>query len=246
LGRLQELAALAAAANERRPTPRPIRRFGDLLEALRLHPIARRLDLAFSPERLLADLAAIDESWWGRHLGPYHDGSWESVALWAPRGDRSEQRSGGGTFGATEALERCPYFEQVLAAFPCEKNRVRLMRLRAGGHILRHSDPVHQVAADLIRVHVPVATSPAVRFLVRDQVVRMGPGEVWHVDVRFPHEVRNHAATHRVHLVLDLIPNPAVDALLRSAHAVGYGLLAGYYVRHSLPERLRRFLKVGN
>ena len=35
-----------------------------LNQALRLYPFARKLPLAFEPDRLRTDLAAIDESWW--------------------------------------------------------------------------------------------------------------------------------------------------------------------------------------
>lgn len=248
MSRLQELAALAAAkAAASRPAPPPaVRRPGDVAAALVRHHIARKLRVAFSEERLQADLRQIDPAWWGQHLGPYHDGAWEAVALWAPRGDRREQRSQGGPFAATEALKRCPYFAEVMSAFACDKSRVRLMRLRAGGHILRHSDPLHQINPQLIRVHVPIVTSPAVKFWVRDRLVAMGPGEAWHVDVRFPHEVHNQGDIDRVHLVLDLVANPAIADMLRDAESVGKGYLTAYYVRHSLPERLRRALKVGN
>jgi hypothetical protein len=93
---------------------------------------------------------------------------------------------------------------------------------------------------------VPVVTSAAVKFWVNDRLVVMRPGEAWHVDVRFPHEVHNQGTADRVHLVLDLIANPATVALLRGAESVGKGFLTGYFVRHSLPERLRKALKVGN
>ena len=248
MSRLQERAAQAAAqaAASRPAPPRAIRRMSDVAAALTPHPLARKLDLAFSADRLQADLRQIDDAWWGTHLGPYHDGGWQSVALWAPRGDRREQRSQGGAFAATEALKRCPYFAEVMAAFACDKNRVRLMRLKAGSHILRHSDPLHQIDPDLVRIHVPVVTSPAVKFWVNDRLIVMRPGEAWHVDVRFPHEVHNQGDADRVHLVLDLVASAGTASLLRGAETIGRGFLTGYFVRHSLPDRLRRALKVGN
>jgi hypothetical protein len=135
---------------------------------------------------------------------------------------------------------------EVMAAFPCDKNRVRLMRLRAGGRILRHSDPLHQIDRTLVRLHVPVVTSPAVRFVVGDHPLAMRPGEVWHVDVRFPHEVHNESTEHRVHLVLDLLAGPALASLLAAGRALHYGFLTGYYLRHSLPAGVRQRWKIGN
>jgi quercetin dioxygenase-like cupin family protein len=249
MSRLQELAALAAAQQQaqlRAQAPWAIRRWRDVLEAARPHAFARQLAESFSAERLQADLAGVDPAWWGRHLGPYHDGAWESISLWAPRGDLREQRSLGGAFGPTQALKACPYVAEVLARFPGEKNRVRFMRLRAGGHILRHSDPLHQIDPKLIRVHVPVVTSPAVRFLVNDRRVVMQPGEVWHVDVRFPHEVHNEGDVDRVHLVIDLVANAELRARLAKARSLGRGFLTGYYVRHSLPAWARERWKIGN
>jgi aspartyl/asparaginyl beta-hydroxylase len=66
-------------------------------------------------------------------------------------------------------------------------------------------------------------------FHVNDQRIVMRPGEGWHVDGRFPHEVHN-AGTHpRVHLVLDLVGNAETDALLAGAESSGQGRLTAYF-----------------
>ena len=197
-------------------------------DLFRQYPIARRLSPHFHADRLAHDLSRIDETWWGVHEGPYHDGAWEAVALWAPRGDRREQRSFGGEFAATEALALCPYLAEVIDGVPGQKNRVRLMRLRPGGHILRHSDPIHQIDESLVRLHVPVRTNDDVQFLVNDVRVRMDVGELWHVDVRFPHEVKNGGSSPRIHLVMDVLRNAPLDALLDIAEPVGTGSLREY------------------
>lgn len=216
-----------------------------LREALGAHAIARRLAPRFDTGRLEADLGRVHESWWARHQGPYHDGAWESVSLWAPRGDLREQTSKGGAFAATPALHFCPYVAEVLEQFPAERNRVRLMRLRPGGHILRHSDPLHTIARDLVRLHIPMLTNPEVRFLVNDVRVPLQAGETWHVDVRFPHEVANLGDTMRVHLVMDLIRNSELSRLLEGGVTLGTGMLTGYYARHLLPGRARQWFGIG-
>jgi quercetin dioxygenase-like cupin family protein len=208
--------------------------------------VARKLPLTFAPARLIADLASVPESWWSRHAGPFHDGAWESVSLWAPRGDMREQRSFGGAFAATPALQACPYLAEVLNAFPGVRNRVRLMRLRAGGRILRHSDPIHKVSRELTRIHIPIVTSPAVTFLVNDKPLPLRPGEAWTIDVRFPHEVINASGEDRVHLVIDLVRDAALQGLLDRSTVYGRGLLLGYFVRHSLPVSVQRWLHIGN
>ncbi len=215
-------------------------------DAFRRHPIARRLTPRFEPQALAADLERFTEPWWSRHAGPYHDGAWESVSLWAPRGDPLEQRSFGGAFSATPALAMAPAIGRVLDAFPCDRNRIRLMRLKPGGRILRHSDPLHTIDPRLVRLHVPVVTDSDVHFLVDDARIQMQPGEVWHVDVRFPHEVANRGQVTRVHLVMDLIRDPYLDRLLAEGTPLGHGRLLGYYARHTLPQGLRRALRLAN
>lgn len=217
-----------------------------LRDAVRRHPIARRLEPRFDAGALAADVAKFGDPWWHPHAGPYHDGAWESVSLWAPRGDAFEQRSVGGAFAATPALAMAPAIRAVLDRFPCERNRIRLMRLRPGGRILRHSDPLHTIDPRLVRLHVPIVTSDAVFFLVNDVRVEMRPGEAWHVDVRFPHAVENRGSALRVHLVMDLVRNAALEELLSAGAPAGFGRLVGYYAAHSLPSSLRRALHVGN
>jgi hypothetical protein len=208
--------------------------------------VALRLPLSFDPDRLAADLDRMEPDWWHAHLGPYHDGNWQAIALWAPNGDRTSQFSRGGAFAATEALRRCDYIGDVIESFPGRKNRVRFLKLRAGGHIFLHSDPLHTIETGIVRLHVPVRTNPSVAFVVDGHRLVMRPGEVWYVDVRFKHSVSNSGAEDRVHLVVDVIPNPALSALLAQAESSGKGMLAGYFLKHSLPRRLVHWLDIGN
>jgi|SRR5688572_5408048 len=230
-----------------RPSWLPSRRGpGSFRDAFIRHPIARKLPLSFSPEHLRQDLDRIPGDWWEPHESAYHDGGWESVSLWAPNGDRRQQRSRGGAFQATDALRLCPYFHAVLDTFPGKRHRVRLMRLRAGSRILRHSDPIHTISAALTRVHVPIVTSRDVWFRVNGVRLLLMAGDAWTVDVRFRHEVENRSALHRVHLVIDLLPDAAFQTLSDCAVIPARGLLLGYFMRHSLPASLRRWGKVGN
>lgn len=208
--------------------------------------VALRLPARFEPDRLAADLAAMDESWWEKHRGHYHDGSWESVALYAPGGSRTEQTSFGGTFAPTEALRRCSYVQEVVDSLPGRKNRVRFLRLRAGGEIFPHSDPMHQIDPALVRLHIPVVTNPAVDFRVNGASVRMNPGETWYVDVRFRHSVRNGGDSHRVHLVVDIVADAALRALMDQSESTGKGYLTGYFLKHAMGQRLVRLLGIGN
>jgi len=215
-------------------------------EALTPHPFARRLRMHFDPVSLNGALAKQRDDWWSPHLGPYHNGGWESISIWAPNGNLREQRSGGGAYAKTVAALVSPYIWSVVEEFDCQKSRVRLMRLKPGGQILRHSDPLHDISPRMVRLHVPICTNPDVHFVVNRRRVEMLPGEVWHIDVRFPHEVQNHGDGDRVHLVLDLQRNSKLDALLGDAQAVGTGYLTSYYIKQFLPHAVKRAFNIGN
>ena len=120
------------------------------------------------------------------------------------------------------------------------------MRLKAGGHIYRHSDPLHTISNTLTRIHVPVVTSAAVSFLENDSAIPLCPGEAWVIDVRFPHQVENRSDHDRVHLVIDLLRDHALQTLLDQSVDYGHGLLLGYFIRHSLPGNVKRWLNIGN
>src|SRR5712691_1372317 len=169
------------------------------------YPIAVRLPKSFEIGLPREEVNKLPETWWQQHQGPYHNGGWETISLWAPGGDRGNQRSFGASFAATEALSASPNLKKIIDSLPGEKNRIRLMRLRPGGVIERHSDPMKDINPSLVRLHMPIDTNPKVDFRVAGRKIIMLPGEVWLIDVRFPHEVRNEGDTMRVHLVADLL-----------------------------------------
>lgn len=208
--------------------------------------IALRLQPRFDPVRLAADLARMEESWWQNHLSDYHDGNWQSISLYAPGGARTNQFSHGGEFAPTEALERCAYLRHVIDSLPGRKNRVRLLRLRAGGAIFPHSDPLHHIDPALIRLHVPVQTNPLVEFRVNGVPVPMLAGETWFVDVRFRHSVSNGGESDRVHLVADIAVNGELRAMMSDAESMGTGRLTTYFLKHALGKRVVRMLGIGN
>lgn len=208
--------------------------------------VALRLPLKFDAARLMGDLDRMPEPWWHVHRGPYHDGNWEAIALWAPNGKRTEQSSKGGAFAATEALWLCDYVPEVIKTFPGRKSRIRFLKLRAGGHIFPHSDPLHQIDNGIVRIHVPVRTNPSVDFTVHGKRIVMQAGQSWYVDVRFRHSVDNPGNEDRVHLVIDVVPNPELSDLFAQAASSGKGMLTGYFLKHSLPRSLVRRLGLAN
>jgi hypothetical protein len=180
-----------------------------------------KLPLRFDVQQLNADLERIAPDEWVPHFNKgYYEGEWSGVALRSVRGatlslypDPNAQ----GSFADTDVLERCPYFRQVLAAFECELESVRLLRLRAGSQIREHRDYRLGLEDGVLRVHVPITTNPGVAFLLEGQPVPMAPGDAWYLDFNRKHSVANHGDTDRVHLVIDGIVNDWVRGLFPAA-----------------------------
>lgn len=179
------------------------------MDAIRFHT---RCDVA----RLHDDLAAAVRTgaWIAKpERGKYH--RWSAIALHARHGstdpDAVDYHVGAelaAECAPTPVLAHCPYVRELLATFPAAKLRVRLMQLAAGGRIGRHRDRQYGWTLPILRLHVPVITSPAVEFILNDRRIDMHPGELWYLDTTRAHEVHNHSAVDRVHLVIDLVNSP--------------------------------------
>lgn len=80
--------------------------------------------------------------------------------------------------------------------------RIMLARLAAGKAVARHVDksPSAEVPH---KIHIPVVTNPAVRFLIDQGEYVLERGRAYEVNNRRPHEVRNDSSEDRVHLIFD-------------------------------------------
>jgi len=109
-----------------------------------------------------------------------------------------------------------PLVSPVLAAIaarlphPCRLANAMFARLDPGGHISMHSDG-GAFFATCHRVHVPLRTQPQVMFVVGGERVQMAVGEAWEIDNTRLHGVTNAGSEPRVHLIVDLCPDPAAD-----------------------------------
>lgn len=178
-----------------------------------------RLPFTFDPERLRQDLARVAPAEWIPHQQRGHyEGEWSGAALRAP-GSQADNITAesldGRDFADTPLLGRCPYFREVLASFHCPLRSVRLLRLHAGSKIAEHIDRELEFEDGEVRIHIPIATSEAVRFYLDGVRLAMAPGECWYTNVNLPHSVENGGTTDRIHLVLDCV----VDDWLRALFA---------------------------
>ncbi|MBS3952651.1 MAG: aspartyl/asparaginyl beta-hydroxylase domain-containing protein [Methylomicrobium sp.] len=185
-------------------------------------PKAFKLAIKFSPDKLREDLVRIQEQkWLGHFNSDYHDGGWMGVSLRNAEGfghplypDPEQQQ-----FNDTDALGNCPYISSVLRSFDCTLLSVRLLKLRAGSVIREHRDYMLGYEDGEVRLHIPIITNPQVEFYLDGERIIMAEGEVWYVNVNFPHRVQNLGREDRIHLVVDCKVNDWLADLFRSGAA---------------------------
>ena len=172
---------------------------------------AHRLSLTFDAAALRAEVSNFESSDWTPHFNThYYEGDWSGIALRAVKGAHVElypdpvARDG---YVDTAMLERCPYSKHVLSTFQCELETARFLRLTAGSTIREHRDHKLGYEDGVVRIHVPVTTSPQVTFTLNGRRIEMLPGEAWYLNFNLPHSVKNASDIDRVHLVVDCILN---------------------------------------
>jgi aspartyl/asparaginyl beta-hydroxylase (cupin superfamily) len=109
----------------------------------------------------------------------------------------------------------------VLAAFHCELQAVRFLRLKAGSVIKQHTDLNLGYEDGEVRLHIPVETNPAVEFVLGGKRIDMQPGEVWYHNFNLPHSVANKGDHDRIHLVVDCFLNDWLRELILAAELAG-------------------------
>ena len=117
-----------------------------------------------------------------------------------------------------------PIFE-ILDKLPCDKERIRFMKLQACKVIGRHTDKIDkQIGFDdgeIIRIHIPIQTNEQVVFTLyespRDKIgteYNLKTGHYYYTDVTKPHAVRNESGIDRIHLVADCFANQELRNLI--------------------------------
>ena len=183
-----------------------------------------RLPLDFDAEALAADLAGIaDHEWIGHVVRENFEGRWDIVPLRSAAGETHPLRlivadPAAARFVDTPWLARMPAMRAALERLRCTLRSVRLMRLAAGSTIKEHSD---KLDADLgmLRLHVPVRTSPDVDFQLAGRRVEMAPGSLWYLRLTEKHSVANRGTGDRIHLVIDAMLNGWLERMLRKGSA---------------------------
>lgn len=164
------------------------------------HPFMQ-LPVAFDAAALEAEVCAIEESAWRPHPQGYPGN--DALTLVTVSGD-PDNDAVAGPMRPTRHLERCPYLQQVLYSIGATWGRTRLMRLSGQAEVTPHID-VNYYWRERVRVHVPIATQPTVRFTCGGAEINMRAGECWLFDTWRMHNVVNDHALPRIHLVADTV-----------------------------------------
>ncbi|HET6397159.1 MAG TPA: aspartyl/asparaginyl beta-hydroxylase domain-containing protein, partial [Pseudoxanthomonas sp.] len=176
-----------------------------------------QLPILFDAAALAEEVAAVDPRWW-RGRTQRDDGN-SALTLITTHGDPDSDELSG-PMRPTPALEQCPYLMQVLDALGATWGRARLMRLSGQAEVRAHVD-INYYWRERMRVHVPIVTTPAVRFQCGEGEVNMAAGECWIFDTWRRHRVLNEGEHTRIHLVADTVGGERFWDLLAQARPPG-------------------------
>lgn len=184
-----------------------------------MNPSFFQLPIHFSIGKLKQELQFCETENWSTHFNTQHySGNWNSIALRSVTGDMHDIHSfPNQTYLNTSLLHACPYFQEVIDWFQCEKEAIRLLRLDPFSEIKEHTDNDTSYAEGFFRIHIPVVTNAGVQFYVNKQLVPMQEGECWYADFQLPHSVLNTGESPRIHLVIDCIRNAWSDKIFAEA-----------------------------
>jgi hypothetical protein len=209
--------------------------------------VAIRLPRTYDAEELKRDLAAVESYQKISQPGPYHNGEWKGLSLYAPSGDQEfagARRSLEELFGPTEILDRTPYIRSLLDGFAAPKQSVRLLALPPGGIIGEHRDDPIGLRNGVVRLHVPIITHPDVELMLAGERVFWGEGELWYGDFSKVHSVINRSPLTRIHLVMDLEVTEALLELFPPEFVAEHraqGIAVHGRARELTPEERERY-----
>ncbi len=169
-----------------------------------------QLPVLFDAEELRREINALRIDSWRDHPQKY-PGNF-ALPLISVDGD-PDSDAVAGPMRPTPYLAQCPYLMQVLARLGAVWGRTRLMKLAGQAEVSPHFD-INYYWRERMRVHVPIVTQPAVRFICGDAEVNMAPGECWVFDTWRTHRVINAADDERIHLVADTVGSSALRDLI--------------------------------
>jgi hypothetical protein len=176
-----------------------------------------QLPVLFDAPTLYREIAAIDEKHW-RGRTAQDDGN-SALTLVTAGGDPGNDELSG-EMRPTPYLAQCPYLMQVLDSLGATWGRSRLMRLSGQAEVKAHVD-LNYYWRERMRVHIPIVTTPSVRFQCGEGEINMAEGECWIFDTWRRHRVVNAGNDTRIHLVADTVGGARFWDLLAAGRPPG-------------------------
>lgn len=183
---------------------------------------------------------------WDDDFPYYSDGSWSAVCLkgfWPdepgrgvkpaemPRSWKMTNRAAlSNVCDWTVLSKQLPHLTAMVRGIPwiAETERVRLLKMNAGGKLGRHSDITDRAGGtrdgQIVRFHIPLITDPSIKLITWDlngarRETHLEPWRMYYLDARKPHAVVNPSTVNRVHLVIDAVSSPAIRERIADAYA---------------------------
>lgn len=190
-----------------------------------------QLPITFDAAALAEEVLSVDDKAWRAR----EDGATGNSALTLITANGNPDSSAlAGPMRPTPWLERCPYTMQVLGALGATWGRTRLMRLDGRSQVPPHIDTDYYWR-ERMRVHVPIVTSPSVRFQCGDAEIHMATGECWIFDTWRRHRVLNTGDATRIHLVADTVGGSALWDLINAGRPPD-ARMPNWTPRHMAPD----------
>jgi Aspartyl/Asparaginyl beta-hydroxylase len=181
-----------------------------------------QLPFHFDLPELLHELHGLPDAGWYQHFNTRaYDQGWSALPLRAVGGRMDDiVPIEGGDFHDTAWMAQCPAMARVIDSFNCAKTSVRLMALGPGARILPHRDAGGALEDGLTRLHVPLQTTPDVLFCIDGQYIHFAAGQTWYLNASCEHDVYNPGPNARVHLMIDCVTNPWLEAVFAAAGGI--------------------------
>jgi len=195
-------------------------------------PVAKHLNIPKYQGDLSAVIEYIENIPLSLVKTKYNDGNWEAISLRGYSTDpghilkpgvlKTEEADNTLQDTTLRSLSEMVAINEILKQIPADFERVRIMRLKAGTKIEKHTDKIDKSIGfddgQIVRIHVPIKTNPKVIFSLYEGKEKKDfffeTGNYYYADVTKAHEVHNTWDQDRLHLVADCYSNQTIRDLI--------------------------------
>ena len=195
-------------------------------------PVAKQLNIPKYEGDLSDVISCIESLPLSLVKTKYNDGNWEAISLRGystepghilkPGVLKTEESDNTLQDTTLRSHPSMAAINEILKQIPAEFERVRIMRLKAGTKIEKHTDKVDKSIGfddgQIVRIHVPIKTDPKVIFSLYEGKQKKDfffeTGNYYYADVTQAHEVHNTWDQDRLHLVADCYSNQTIRDLI--------------------------------